>query len=144
MRITKGNYGDLDLSGLTIHLAYKMGTWERYIVSNRATEKQVKALRKIIEAEFVLPGGKIVSYTQGPVKSRRADGKITISAKGSEAELEAVLGSDGKPIRIANHPELKSYQQYRAVTNKHKSEHGEFSNVGTNAFTAKKSASGDS
>ena len=144
MRVTKGHYGDIDLKGVTLHHAYKMGTWERYIIGNRATQEQMDAMKAILEAAFVLPGGKIVSFTKGPVRYKRDGNKITLSAKNSEAELEAVLGSDGKPMRIANHPMFMNYQQFKAVKSTHKSEHGEFSNTGTNAFLAKRSASSES
>lgn len=144
MRVNKGNYGDVDLKGVTLHSAYKMGTWERYIVGNKATQEQMDAMKVILEAAFVLPGGKIVSYTKGPVQFKRDGNKVTLKAKNSSAEIEAVLGSDGKPMRIANHPMFQNYQQFKAVTSTHKSEHGEFTNKGTNAFMAVRTASGES
>lgn len=144
IRVTKGHYGDVDLKGVTLHHAYKMGTWERYIVGNRATQEQMDAMKKILEAAFVLPGSKIVSFTKGQVQFKRDGNKITLKAKNSSAELDAVLGSDGKPMRIANHPMFQNYQQFKAVSSTHKSEHGEFNNTGTNGFMAVRSASGES
>ncbi len=144
LKVTKGHYGDVDLTGVTAHHAYKMGAWDRYTVSNKASKEQAKALRKVIDAALNLTSGEIVSYKQGPVSYKKRDGKILLSAEGSELELEIVPGADGKPIRMVNHPMFVRYEQYRAVKNKHKSENADFSNVGTNGFTAKIVESGES
>jgi hypothetical protein len=139
--IKKGHYGKVDLSGLRFHTAYKMGSWERYTVAPKATPEQMKALRTVVEKAFVLPGGKITSFKKGPVKFSRKDGVIKFSAPGSEVELETVAGSDGKPIRIPNHPIFQNYQQFRSVKNSHKSENAEFSVSNTNGLAGKQSHS---
>lgn len=144
IRVTKGHYGDVDLTGVMAHHAYKMGGWERYTVTDKASPEQVAAFRKVIEANFVLPGGEIVSYTQGKVRYKNKDGKVTLSVADSDLEIEVVPGADGKPLRIANHPRFQNYRQHVSIKNTHKSEHGEFDISGKNAFLAKIVASSGS
>jgi hypothetical protein len=98
----------------------------------------------VLEAAFVLPGGEIVSYTQGKVRFRSKDGVVTLSSADSDLEIKVVPGADGKPLRIANHPRFQNYRQHISVKNTHKSEHGEFDITGKNAFLAKIVASSGS
>ena len=144
MVVTKGHYGDVDLTGLRVHSAFKMGEWERYTVCDKASIEMADAMRKVIEAAFVLPGAKIVSYKQGPVVLEKKDGKIAYSAEGSQVVLEPVVGTDGSPMRLENHPMFPGYEQYRSVESSHKSEHGDFAVNGTNGLTSKRVASSKS
>jgi len=137
LRVTEGHYGDVDLAGVTVFCTFSMGNWEMYTVSDKNTAEQAAAIRKIIEATLTTPGAKIVRFEQGPVSWSEHDGKVTCGAENSEVEIEPIMGSDGKPIRIDNVPDYPGYEQYRSVKNKHHSSQAEFSFSDTNGLTAK-------
>ena len=143
IRVRKGHYGDVDLGGVTVHCAFKMGEWERYTVSDTATPEQAAAMRTIIEKVYSTLGAEIVSYKQGPVSFKEEDGKILFGTTGSEAVLEPVAGADGTPVRIENLAMFPEYKQYRSVKNEHKSETKEFSVSGTNGLTSVQTASSE-
>ena len=143
IRVTKGHYGDVDLSGVEVHSAFKMGEWERYTVSDQATPEQAEAMRSIIEAAFNLPGAEIVSFRQGSVNYHEHGDHVHYGSEDSMVELEAVNGADGKPMRLENHPMFPHYKVYRSVKVEHESETREYSLAGTNGFTCVRTASSE-
>jgi hypothetical protein len=112
-RITKGNYGDEKLDGLTFWMAGDLGSdfskgemdWAVLHFEPSATPAQRKAVEAIVKAIFPV---KWRSFTTG------ADGKIDWEktpdqavaklngGKSGEIVLKQVKGQDGKPVAIDN------------------------------------------
>ncbi len=140
MEIKEANYDGVKLDGLSIAVAFKMGEWEKYYISKTATDEQVKAGEKLVEAFFKMPNSKILSFEKGTITVERSGDKIKFETADSEVEIELMKGTDDKPIKIENLPDYDDYTQYKAITNQHSSENKdmEFSYSGTNALTSTK------
>src|SRR3954470_793419 len=46
--ISKGHYGDVDLSGVSFMLTFQLGAWAEYTVSDKASDAQRTALEKAL------------------------------------------------------------------------------------------------
>ncbi len=143
IQFKEGSYNGVDLTGVNIHWAFKMGGWDRCTVSENATQKQIEAARKVFEIGISTRGGEIVSFEQGPVHLKKTGSRIAYGTTNSSAEIEIVAGADGTPIRIENHPKHTGYEQYRSITHKHESDQAKFAFSDTNGFTSSRIISGE-
>lgn len=143
VEIKEGHYGDTRLDGLAVAVTFRMGEWEKYYVSEKATDAQVAAAGKLMEAFFKSPKSKVLSIEKTPITIERSDGRIMFSTPVSKVEIEVMKGRDGKPIKIENLPDFPDYTQYKSITNSFKSDKKDtaFSYSGTNGLTAKMEAS---
>jgi hypothetical protein len=139
VEIKEGHYGDTRLDGLAIAVTFRMGEWEKYYVSDKATDAQVAAAGKLMEAFFKSPNSKVLSIEKTPITIERTGGRIMFSTPVSKVEIEVMKGRNGKPIKIENLSDFPDYTQYKSITNSYKSDKKdmEFSYSGTNGLTAK-------
>jgi len=143
VEIKEGHYGDTRLDGIAVAVTFRMGEWERYYVSDQATDAQVAAAGKLMEAFYKSPTSKVLSIEKAPVSIKRTEGRIMFSTPVSKVEIEVMKGREGKPITIQNLPDFPDYVQYKSITNLYKSDKKdmEFSYSGTNGLTSKMEAS---
>ena len=87
----------------------------------------------------------VLSIERGPISVERTDQRIKFSGPVSAVEIEKVDGLDGKPIRLENLPfvDLADYIQYKSVRNGHDDAEKGFRYSGTNGFTWKVDAQGE-
>jgi hypothetical protein len=139
IEIKEGYYGDTHLDGLEVATTFSMGKWEKYYVSDKATDAQVAAVGKLVEAFFKSPKAKVLSIEKTPITIERTEGRIMFSTPVSKVEIEVMKGQDGKPIKIENLQYFPDYTQYKSITNSYKSNKKgmAFSYSGTNGLTAK-------
>lgn len=139
IEIKEGYYGDTRLDGLAVAVTFRMGEWEKYYVSDKATDAQVVAAGKLLEAFFKSPNAKVLSIEKTPITIERTEGKILFSTPVSRVEIEVMKGRDGKPIKIENLTDFPDYTQYKSTINSYKSDKKDmdFSYSGTNGLTAK-------
>jgi hypothetical protein len=143
VEIKEGHYGDTRLDGLAVAVTFRMGEWEKYYVSDKATDAQVAAAGKLMEAFYKSPNSKVLSIEKTPITIERKEGRIMFSTPVSKVEIEVMKGRGGKPIKIENLSDFPDYVQYKSITNSYKSDKKdmEFSYSGTNGLTSKMEAS---
>ena len=136
--IEDGSIDGVDLAGVAIHVAFRMGDWEMYTISKTASPEQFMAAKKLIKEALNAPEVTLEGVSQGWIKYDLSMERVSFETAESELVMEMVAGADGKPIHITNHPLFPDYRQYRSVVSRHTCEIREFSMKGTNAFTAMK------
>lgn len=148
--IKKGNYGDVNLDGLTIVSAFGTGKWVKYFVSENATDQQLQVIDKLMPAMFGYhKSAEVLATEKAAVKVERTMNNLKYSGPDTMVEIEMVKGADGGPIKLTNlpvqgfpAPPLLGAEQYKSVNLSHQGKDKEFSYSGTNGFVAMIDASG--
>jgi hypothetical protein len=148
VEVEKGHYGDVNLDGVSAVVTYHMGpngAWTKYYVSDKASDKQVKAMSKLIPACFgFLGGAKVLTVEKASLNVNRTGSQVKFSVPASTVEIEMVQGADGKPITVQNlpaqgfpGPHMIDYTLYKTVELTHSGSEGGFSHSGTSGHTAR-------
>jgi hypothetical protein len=112
LRIDKGHYGSLDLSGLKVAVLYAWpgpifeGRGElQAIVEDRASPKQRQALERVLHGEDTEDAAthwwvfRAMSETVHPTLFKPIDYAVDLEARTARAVIPGVLESSGRPIR---------------------------------------------
>ena len=139
-QITKGHYGDTDVSGLELMVTFSMGEWAKLYVSDKATDAQMAALEGLTPhflGGFQRAG--ILSVERAPLTVAKTADKIKFSVPQSSVEMDVMKGFSGKPVMVQNLPSatFQHYTQYKSVDHRHASDTIEFHYSGTTGFTSK-------
>ena len=143
VEIEKGHYGRISLDGVSVVLAFRLGDWVKYYVSETASDEQVKAAVDALEGAKLTEGAKIISTQKAKISVERTAATVKFSVPESTVEIELMRGRDGKPIKIDNLPSpfLIDYTQYKSIVTRHKSKDKNFRYSGTNGLVARVEAS---
>ena len=144
MEMNKASYDGVKLDGVTVAVAYRSGKWQRIIVSDNATKKQMKAMEKLVAAAVpFLANGELLSTERAPIVVERTDSTVKVTAKGNVVELERMVGENGEGITLHNvpikgfpSPAMEDHRQFRSKRLKHEDEKNGFDYKGTNGMTA--------
>jgi hypothetical protein len=139
VQIHQGHVGDVDLAGIPVVITFRMGEYAKYWVGDSATDEQLAAATRLMNAVFPpFEQWGVLSTEKVPVSVERSEDRVKYSAPSARVEIEVMKGGTGQPIRIENLgvPFLEGYTQYRAVVNAHESKEHNFSYSGTNGFTS--------
>lgn len=151
MKMNKASYDGVELDGLSVVVMYRSKKWQRIIVSENASKKQVKAMTKLVAASVpFLANGELLSSEKAPILVERKDDWVKISAKGNVVELERMVGENGEGISLHNvpakgfpAPAMEDHRQFRSKQLKHQDDKNGFEYEGTNGMTAHVVASSD-
>ena len=149
--IGEGNYGQVDLAGVTVLAVYNGGEWIKFFVSENATKEQTDTVVEflpIAEEFFEAP---VRDVRNVPISVVRTDDKVKVTTEGTVVELEQIRNTAGEPIQVLNLPAhgfpglpYLNHTQYKTVALIHDSEKEQFNFSGTNGYTAEIDASSDS
>lgn len=139
IEIEEGHFDGVQLHGIKVVVAFRMGTWAKYYISDEATEEQAKAAEKLISKAFPDLAQSMTSAETVPISVERTSGRLKFTAPTSTVELEVMEGKDGKPVTIGHLKPafLQGYTQYVSVENSHHSDKASFKYSGTNGFTSR-------
>lgn len=134
--ITKGHYGDIDLSGVSFLMTFQMGAWSEYTVNDKASDTQRAALATVLP--LALGNGRAVALNAAPMTMDRTDSRVRFSTPTSAVDMEVMKGFDGQAVKILNlpNPAYQDYTQFRSVVHQHTDGEHQFSHTGTNGFTS--------
>ena len=140
IEIKQGHFGGVRLDGIAVVVAFRMGAWTQYYISDEATEAQAEAAEQLISRtfpEFVEWG--LATTETVPISVERAEGRVKFTVPASTVEIEVMEGKEGKPVTIEHLKPafLQNYTQYVSVENSHHSDKANFKYSGTNGFTSR-------
>lgn len=140
--IEKGHYQDVDLAGVQLLVTFNMRNWSKIYVSDKVSERQMKAVEAMLPLAFAGFHKGMLSFTKAPITMEITDARVRFSSPESSVDMELVKGFNGQAIRINNLPSavFQDYIQYRSISHTHGSNTHTWSHKGTNGFTSKWSA----
>ena len=142
--IDKGRYQDVDLSGVQLLVTFNMRNWSKIYVSDKVTERQMKAVEAMLPLAFAGFHKGMLSFTKAPITMEATATRVRFSGPASSVEMELAKGFNGQAIRINNLPSavFQEYTQFRSVSHTHSTKEHSWSHNGTNGFTSKWNAAG--
>ena len=143
VEIANGHYRGVQLDGISVVFAFRLGAWAKYYVSENASDEQVKAAVDLLESFKMAEGAKVLSTQKAKITVERTPTTVKFFVPESAVEIELVKGQDGKPIKIENLPSpfLIDYTQYKSIVTRHKSKDKNFRYSGTNGLVSRVEAS---
>ena len=136
--ITSGSYDGVDLRDVALLVTFNMRTWSKIYLSDRVSDRQMKAVEALLPIAFAGFHKGMLSFTKAPITMQLTGDRVTFSGPESSVEMQVMRGFDGQPVKILNlpSPAFQDYTQYRSVTHRHGSAGHTFSHAGTNGFTS--------
>ena len=143
VEIKEGNYGQVDLSGVTVLAVYNGGEWIKFFVSENATKEQTDTVVQFLPIAEGFFEGPVREVRNVPISVTRTDDRVKITTVGTLVELEQIRNAAGEPIKVVGlpargfpAPPYLNHTQYKTIALVHDSESGKFDFSGTNGFTA--------
>ena len=136
--ISKGHFGDTDLSGVSFLVTFEMRRWSKIYVSDTVSERQNAAVEALLPIAFAGFRNGMLSLQKAPITMEITDTRVRFSGPESSVDMEVMKGIGGKPVKILNlpNPAYQDYTQFRSTAHTHSSEGHKWSHSGTNGFTS--------
>lgn len=136
--ISKGHFGDVDLSNVSFLITFEMRKWSKIYVSDKVTTEQNAAIEALLPIAFAGFRNGMLSLEKGPLSIEITDTKVRFSGPQSTVEMSVMKGFGGKPVMIQNlpNPAYQDYKQFVSDVHRHSSDGHNFSHSGTNGFTS--------
>ena len=137
--IDSGRYQDVDLAGVQLLVTFNMRNWSKIYVSDKVSERQMKAVEAMLPLAFAGFHKGMLSFTKAPISMEATDTRVRFSGPESSVEMEVVKGFNGQAIKVHNLPSavFQDYTQFRSVSHTHSTAAHSWSHKGTNGFTSK-------
>ena len=142
--IDSGRYQDVDLAGVQLLVTFNMRNWSKIYVSDKVSERQMKAVEAMLPLAFAGFHKGMLSFTQAPIRMDATETRVRFSGPESSVDMEVVKGFNGQTIKVHNLPSavFQEYTQFRSVSHTHSTAAHSWSHKGTNGFTSKWNAAG--
>ena len=142
--IDKGRYQDVDLSGVQLLVTFNMRNWSKIYVSDKVSERQMKAVEAMLPLAFAGFHKGMLSFTRAPITMEATPTRVKFAGPESAVEMEVAKGFNGQAIKVHNLPSavFQDYTQFRSVSHIHSTKDHSWSHKGTNGFTSTWSATG--
>ena len=142
--IDKGHYQDVDLAGVQLLVTFNMRNWSKIYVSDKVSERQMKAVEAMLPLAFAGFHKGMLSFTKAPITMDATATRVRFSGPESSVDMEVVKGFNGQAIQVHNLPSavFQEYTQFRSVSHTHSTKDHSWAHQGTNGFTSKWSATG--
>ena len=142
--IDTGRYQDVDLSGVQLLVTFNMRNWSKIYVSDKVSERQMKAVEAMLPLAFAGFHKGMLSFTKAPITMDATPTRVRFSGPESSVEMELAKGFNGQAITVSNLPSavFQEYTQFRSVSHTHTTKDHSWSHQGTNGFTSKWNAGG--
>ena len=137
--IESGHYADVDLAGVQMLVTFNMRTWSKIYVSDKVTDRQMKAVEALLPLAFAGFHRGLLSFTKAPITMEATESRVRFSSPESSVDMEVMRGFNGNAVKVLNLPSavFQDYTQFRSVSHTHTSAAHSFSHKGTNGFTSK-------
>jgi len=135
--IASGHYEDVDLKGVAFLVTFTMRSWSKIYVSDKVSDKQMKAVEALLPIAFAGFHRGMLSFTKAPITMNITPDKVTFAGPESSVEMDVMKGFGGKAVKILNLPNAayQDYTQYKSVSHTHTSADHTWKHSGTNGFT---------
>jgi hypothetical protein len=137
--IDKGHYQEVDLSGVQVLVTFHMRTWSKIYVSDKVSDRQMKAVEALLPLAFAGFQKGMLSFTKAPITMEATPTRVRFSGPESSVDMEVMKGYNGQAVKILNLPAavFQDYTQFRSVSHTHTSASHTWNHKGTNGFTSK-------
>ena len=137
--IDSGNYDDVDLAGVQVLVTFNMRNWSKIYVSDKASDRQMKAVEAMLPLAFAGFHKGMLSFTKAPITMEVTESRVRFSGPESSVDMEVMKGFNGKAVKVMNLPSavFQDYTQFKSVSHTHTSAAHSWSHKGTNGFTSK-------
>ena len=137
--IDTGHYQEVDLSGVQVLVTFHMRTWSKIYVSDKVSDRQMKAVESLLPLAFAGFQKGMLSFTKAPITMETTPTRVRFSGPESSVDMEVMKGYNGQAVKILNLPAavFQDYTQFRSVSHTHTSASHNWSHKGTNGFTSK-------
>jgi len=141
--IDSGNYDGVDLAGVQVLVTFNMRNWSKIYVSDKASDRQMKAVEALLPLAFAGFQRGMLSFTKAPITMEVSESRVKFSGPESSVDMEVMKGFNGKAVKVMNLPSavFQDYTQFRSIVHTHTSATHSWSHKGTNGFTSKWEAS---
>lgn len=142
--IEQGRYGDIDLAGVQLLVTFNMRTWSKIYVSDKVSDRQMKAVEAMLPLAFAGFHKGMLSFTKAPITMEATESRVRFSGPESSVEMEVMRGFNGQAVKVLNLPSpvFQDYTQFRSLSHTHTSTGHSWRHQGTNGFTSKWTAAG--
>ena len=136
--ISKGHFGDVDLSGVSFLITFELRKWSKIYVSDKVSDQQNAAVEALLPIAFAGFRNGMLSLEKGAISMEMTDTKVRFSGPQSSVEMSVMKGLGGKPVTILNLPNAayQDYKQFVSDQHRHSSDGHSFSHSGTNGFVS--------
>ena len=137
--IESGHYADVDLAGVQMLVTFNMRTWSKIYVSDKVSDKQMKAVEALLPLAFAGFQKGMLSFTKAPITMEATADRVRFSGPESSVDMAVMKGFNGKAVKVMNLPAavFQDYTQFRSISHTHTSATHSWSHSGTNGFTSK-------
>ena len=137
--IDSGNYDGVDLAGVQVLVTFNMRNWSKIYVSDKASDRQMKAVEALLPLAFAGFQRGMLSFTKAPITMDVTESRVRFSGPESSVDMEVMKGFNGKAVKVMNLPSavFQDYTQFKSVSHTHTSAAHSWSHKGTNGFTSK-------
>lgn len=137
--IDTGQYDTVDLAGVQLLVTFNMRNWSKIYVSDRVSERQMKAVEALLPLAFSGFQKGMLSFTKAPITMEATESRVRFSGPESSVDMEVMRGFNGQAVKVLNLPAamFQDYTQFRSVSHTHSSAAHSWSHKGTNGFTSK-------
>lgn len=141
----EGNFDDIQLDGLKVVSASRMGEWVYHYIDRNATDAQIDAFGKLYSAMFPFPNLKVLGTERADISIERTADGMSYSAAGARVHMEIMKGRDDSAIEIHNLPAPFSgrYAQHKSKVVEFKDADLGFRSSRGNGLTVRVLASGE-
>jgi hypothetical protein len=137
--IESGHYADVDLAGVQVLVTFNMRTWSKISVSDKVSDRQMKAVEALLPLAFAGFQKGMLSFTKAPITMEATESRVKFSGPEASVDMEVMRGFNGKAVKVLNLPAavFQDYTQFRSVSHTHTSATHNWSHRGTNGFVSK-------
>ena len=90
--IDKGHYQDVDLAGVQLLVTFNMRNWSKIYVSEKVSERQMKAVEAMLPLAFAGFHKGMLSFTKAPITMEATESRVRFSGPESAVDMELVEG----------------------------------------------------
>ena len=137
--IEQGHVDDVDLAGVQMLVTFNMRTWSKVYVSDKVSDRQMKAVERLMPLAFAGFQKGLLSFTKAPITMEATESRVRFSGPESAVDMEVMRGFNGKAVKVLNLPAavFQDYTQFRSVSHTHTSATHAWKHSGTNGFVSK-------
>ncbi len=137
--IEQGHVDDVDLAGVQLLVTFNMRTWSKVYVSDKVSDRQMKAVEALMPLAFAGFQKGLLSFTKAPITMEMTESRVRFSGPESAVDMEVMRGFNGKAVKVLNLPAavFQDYTQFRSVSHTHTSATHSWKHSGTNGFVSK-------
>src|SRR4029450_13171339 len=100
--IDSGTSDGVDLAGVQMLVTFNMRNWSKIYVSDKVTDRQMKAVEALLPLAFAGFRKGMLSFTKAPITMEASESRVKFSGPESSVDMEVMKGFNGKAVNAAH------------------------------------------